>query len=44
MEAILSHHPPKTPDHAMMDELSIRTHAQRVVQIFAQGTTAQKAI
>lgn len=44
LEAILSHHPPKTPDHAMMDELSITTHAQRVVQIFAQGATAQQAI
>jgi len=44
LEAILSHHLPKTVDHAMMDELSIATHAQRIVQIFTQGTPAHQAI
>jgi glycosyltransferase involved in cell wall biosynthesis len=44
LEAILSRHPPQSPDHTMMDELSIATHAQRIVQIFTQGNPAHRAI
>lgn len=36
LEAIHSHHPPKTPDFALMDEISIETHAKRVVQILSK--------